>query len=139
MAEAVALGASIVTLTEVIGFGGKALAKLRACKHAPPEVARIRTEVEKLARLLVSIKSFADGNSGTYIHDLLAEALKDAATRLEVLNHILRSPAFGIRCLNDANLARLTFLRYKTKLGNVEKDIKESIQQIGVRLSLVNA
>lgn len=45
MAEVFNLAASVVTLTEVLGEGHGALAKLKSCYNVPPEVVRIRVEV----------------------------------------------------------------------------------------------
>ena len=59
MAEVIGLATSVLTLTKLLGVGQNALAKLKSCYNAPPEVARIRTEIERLAKLLASVEDFA--------------------------------------------------------------------------------
>ncbi|KAK4693752.1 hypothetical protein P7C71_g3701, partial [Lecanoromycetidae sp. Uapishka_2] len=142
--DPVSFAASLFALIQAAHAGGKGLAKLKSCFNAPPEIARLKTEVESLGQLLEAVQNFMHSNAPqTVCHnsglDILSPPVKLAATRIGSVNTILASPAFGISNLNDANLARLTILRYKTRLATLEREIKESVQEIGVRLSLVTA
>ena len=142
MADPVSLVASLLTLIHAVRVGGKGLAKLKSCYNAPPEIARIRTEVGSLGQLLDNVQSFVQGNSAStarHSSHLLIAPVDLAAARIGSVNALLSSPAFGLSKLSDANKARLTILRYKTRLATLEREIKESIQEIGVRLTLVTA
>ena len=139
MAELIGLAASVVTLTEVLEVGLKALAKLKACYNAPPEIARIRAEVERLAKLLANVEDFAKMNSSCPIDSGLAECVSLAASRVASINQILETSVFGIEKLSDANKARTTILRYRTRLGNLEDQLKASIHEISVHLCLAIA
>ena len=139
MAEVIGLAASIITLTEVLGVGHNALAKLKSCYNAPPEVARIRDEVERLAKLLTNVEDFAKINSSYPIDSGLAKCVSLAASRVASINQILESSVFGIKKLSDANKARTTILRYKTRLGSLEDQLKASIHEISVHLCLAIA
>ena len=142
MADPLSLGASIVALIHAVRAGGKGLAKLKSCYNAPPEVARLRTEVESLGHLLEDVQNFVHSNPdmmARHTCDVLLPAVELATARIGSLNTTLSSPAFGLSKLSDANKARLTLLRYKSRLTVLEQEIKASIQEIGVRLSLVTA
>ena len=139
MAEVIGLAASVVSLGQVIGVGQKALAKLKSCYNAPPEVARIRVEVGRLAKLLASIEDFVKMTSSDLIDTGLSECLSLAATRIASINQILTSPGFGIERLSDANKARTTILRYQSRLASLENQLKASIQEISVHLTLAVA
>lgn len=136
MAEVIGLAASVMTLTQVLGVGHNVLAKLKSCYNAPPEVARIRVEVERLAKLLKSVEDFAKINSSSPIDSGLAECVSLAASRVASINQILISSVFGIKRLSDANKARTTILRYKTRLASLEDQLKASIQEISLHLCL---
>lgn len=142
--DPVSFAASLFALIQAAHVGGQGLAKLKSCFNAPPEIARLKTEVESLGRLLEAVQNFIHSNAPQMVchnsdADILNPPVKLAAARIGSVNTILASPAFGISNLSDANLARLTILRYKTRLATLEREIKESIQEIGVRLSLVTA
>ena len=139
MAEVIGLAASVVTLTEVLSVGHNALAKLKSRYNAPPEVARIRVEVERLAKFLANLEDFAKINSSCPIDTGLAECVSLAASRVASINKILGSSVFGIKKLSDANKARTTILRYKTRLGSLEDQLKASIHEISVHLCLAIA
>ena len=139
MAEVIGLAASVVTLTQLLGVGRNALAKLKSCYNAPPEVARIRVEVERLAKLLASVEDFAKINSSCPVDSGLAECLTLAASRVASINQILTSSVFGIKRLSDANKARTTILRYKTRLASLEDQLKASIQEISLHFCLAIA
>ena len=139
MAEVIGLAASVITLTEVLGVGHHALAKLKSCYNAPPEVVRIRVEVERLAKLLANIEDFAKMNPSCSIDSGLVECVSLAASRIASINQILESSVFGIKRLSDANKARTTMLRYRTRLGSLEGQLKESIHEITVHLCLAIA
>lgn len=130
-------------MIHAVRVGGKGLAKLKSCYDAPPEIARLRTEVASLEKLLDAVQNFVDSNNSALIDrhtiDLLTAPLDLALARIESINTILSSPAFGLAKLSDANKARLTILRYKNRLASLEREIKESIQEIGVRLCFINA
>ena len=138
MAELVGLAASVITLTAVVKAGGEGLTKLSSCRHAPPRIASLRAKVRSLAQLLMHVKSFKDTAAEPYAHDLLAEKIREAASQVAKLNELLSLPAFGITWFNDKARAALTVFRYGSKLADIDKDLNESIQHIGLRLSLVN-
>lgn len=139
MAEVIGLTASVVTLAQLLGVGNNALAKLKSCYNAPPEVARIRVEMERLAKLLASVEDFAKSNSSFPIDSGLAECMSLAASRVASVNQILTSSVFGIKKLSDANKARTTIFRYKTRLVNLEDQLRASIQEISLHLCLAIA
>lgn len=105
MAEVIGLAASVVTLTQAIGVGQHALSNLKSCYNAPPEVARIRVEIERLAKLLASIEEFARTSSSCPVDSGLSECLSLAASRIASINKILTSSVFGIKKLSDVNKA----------------------------------
>ena len=137
--DGVSLVASVFTLIQAVHAGGKGLAKLKSCYYAPPEIDRLRAEVKSLAQLLENVKTFAHGSSPCHSGDLLIGPINVATARIGSVNKLLGSPAFGISRLSDENKARLTSLRYRKRLINLEREIKESIQEIGVRLTFVTA
>ena len=139
MAEAIGIAASLITLTQALGVGQNALNRLKSCYNAPPEVARIRTEVERLAKLLASVEDFAKINPSYSIDSGLSECLSLAASRIASINKILTSSVFGTKKLSDANKARTTILRYKTRLASLEEQLKVSIQEISLHLCLATA
>lgn len=142
MADPVSLAASLVALIHAVRVGGKGLAKLKSCYNAPPEIAQLRTEVASLEQLLGSVRDFVHGDSGPMIrhrNDLLIAPVDLAAARMGSVNKILSSPAFGLGRLSDSNKACLTILRYGKRLGTLEREIKESVQDIGVCLTLISA
>ena len=142
MADPLSFTASLLALIQAVRVGGRGLAKLKSCYNAPPEIARLRTEVESLGHLLEDVENFAQSNPdmmARHTCDLLIPAVELATARIGSVNTMLSSPAFRMSKLSDANKARLTLLRYKSRLTNLEREIKESIQEIGVRLSLITA
>ena len=139
MAEVIGLVASVVTLTQLLGVGHDALAKLKSCYNAPPEVARIRVEVERLAKLIASVEDFAKINPSCPIDSGLTECISLAASRVASINQILTSSAFGIKRLSDANKARSTIFRYKARLASLEDQLRASIQEISLHLCLAIA
>ena len=139
MAEPLGLVASLVTLIQAVNVGGKALVKLKSCYNAPPEIARIQTEVERLGKLLQNVEDFVKVNSVRWTNDGLAESVTLAASRIASINKILTSSAFGIKRLSDANKARTTILRYKARLVGLENQLRESIQEICLHLCLAIA
>lgn len=139
MAEPLGLVASLVTLIQAVNVGGKALVKLKSCYNAPPEIARIQTEIERLGKLLQNVEDFVKVNSVRWTNDGLAESVTLAASRIASINKILTSSAFGIKRLSDANKARTTILRYKARLVGLENQLRESIQEICLHLCLAIA
>ena len=139
MAEPLGLVASLATLTHAVNVSGKALVKLKSCYNALPEIARIRTEVEHLGKLLENVEDFAEVNSARRANDGLAASVTLAASRIASINKILTSSAFGIKGLSDANKARTTIFRYKDRLVSLEHQLRESIQEICVHLCLAIA
>ena len=137
--DGVSLVASVLALIQAVHVGGKGLAKLRSCYYAPPEIDRLRAEVKSLAHLLENVETFAHGSSARHSGVILIGPINVAITRIGSVNKLLTSPAFGISRLSDENKARLTSLRYKKRLLNLEREIKESIQEVGVRLTFVTA
>lgn len=139
MAEPLGLVASLVTLIQAVNVGGKALVKLKSCYNAPPEIARIQTEIERLGKLLQNVEDFVKVKSVRWTNDGLAESVTLAASRIASINKILTSSAFGIKRLSDANKARTTILRYKARLVGLENQLRESIQEICLHLCLAIA
>lgn len=137
--DGVSLVASVLTLVQAVHVGGKGLAKLKSCYYAPPEIDMLRAEVKSLAQLLENVDTFAHGSSPRHSGDILIGPIGVATARIGSVNKLLVSPAFGISRLSDENKARLTSLRYRKRLINLEREIKESIQEIGVRLTFVTA
>lgn len=143
MADPLSLAASVVALVHAVRVGGKELHKLRSYYHAPPEIARLRAQMDSLGQLLDAVQIFVQGDNSTQMtrhsSDLLGLPVEIATARVASVNKILNSTAFGLSHLSDANKARATLFRYKSRLGTLEREIKESISEIGVRLSFVTA
>lgn len=140
--DPLSLTASLLATIHAVHVGGRQLAKLKSYYNAPHEIARLKAELVSLGQLLENVHDFVKGDSGPmarYSNDVLSTAISRAATRIDSINKILSSPAFGIVKLSDANKARLTLLRYKSRLAGLEKEVQESIQDLGVRLSLISA
>lgn len=142
MADPLSLAASIIALTHAIRAGGKGLAKLKSSYSAAPEIARLKAELASLGQLLESVQTLMNGDSGPIIrhsHEILVAPVELATARINSINKILASPAFGLSGINDANQARLTLFRYGKRLATLEREVKASIQDIGVRLSFISA
>ncbi|KAL6722286.1 hypothetical protein ACLMJK_001393 [Lecanora helva] len=139
MAEIVGLLASVVTLGQAIGTRQHVLAKLKSCYNAPPEVARIRIEIERLATLLASVEDSAKASPSGTMNTGLSDCVTLATGRIASINQILTSPVFGIKRLSDANKARATILRYKNRLASLEHQLKASIQEISLHLTIAIA
>ena len=95
MAEVIRLAASVVTLTEVLGVGHSALAKLKSCYNVQPEIVRIQVEVERLVQSFE--QDFAKISSSCPIDSGLAECVSLAASRVASINQILESSFCGIQ------------------------------------------
>ena len=142
MADPISLTASLVALIHAVRVGGEGLATLRFCYNAPPEIARLRAEVDGLGQLLSDVHNFVNGDSASntrHPSDIFSSPIELATVRIESINKILASPAFGLSKLSDENRARATLLRYRKRLAILEREIKESVQEIGVRLCLATA
>lgn len=143
MAEPVSLAASVIALVQAVQIGRAQLAKLKAYYNAPPEIARLRVQMSSLEQLLDAVETFArrdhSAKRARFGSHLLSLPVEVATARVASVNKILDSDAFGISRLSDRSKARLTIVRYRKRLTDLEKEIGESIQDIGVRLSLVTA
>lgn len=71
---------------QVHGVGHNALAKLKSYCNAPPKFARIRIEVERLAKLLAGVEDFAKISSSCIIDSGLAEQVSLAASQVPSIN-----------------------------------------------------
>ena len=142
MADPISLAASVIALLNAVHVGGQGLARLKASYNAPPEIARLKAEVESLEQLLKSVQEFVHRFpklAASHSADLLCLPVKSATAHVDSLTKTISSPAFGLSRLNDANRARATILRYKKRLSTIEREIKQSIQDISVRLVLITA
>lgn len=142
MADPLSISASIVALIQAVRVGSKALAKVKSCYKALPEVGRLATEMASLGQLLEKVHEMVDDQPepmARYSGDLLSAPLELASARIASVNTILLSPAFGLSKLNDASRAHLTILRYSKRLAALEQILQASKQDLGVRLSLVSA
>ena len=143
MADPLSVAASVIALIQAVKIGRQQLTRLKAYYNAPPEIARLRIQMENLEQLLDAVANFVGGDQSARKvppgSDLLSLPIETTNARVASVNKILNSGAFGRFRMSDENQARLTLVRYGKRLAALEREIRDSIQDIGVRLSLVTA
>lgn len=131
--------ASLLTVIQAARLGIKGVRKLDACRKAPKELDRFRTELEGLEALLEGVRTFINQNPSMIYCDILSTPVNLASDRIQSINRILSSPALRFSRLSEENNARLTWIRYKHRLTVLAEDIKSIKVDLGLRLGLVTA
>ena len=139
MAEAIGVAASAVTLLQAVSVTGKALARLKSCYNAKPEIARLREEPERLGRFLENIEDFARNIPSGQIRNELAVVVALAGSNIDSINEILGLQALGMKGLSKASKERVTILRYKSSLAKHEDQLRMLTEQISSYLCLAIA
>lgn len=141
--DPLSVAASIIALVHAVRKGRKGLCKLRSCYNASPEIARLQARMENLARLLDAVESFVQNSKSNGIightGDLFRLPVENAAARVESVNKLVDSPAFGRFKLSDRNQARAVYFRHQSKFKHLEQDIDASLKEINTCLSLAAA
>lgn len=131
--------ASLLAVIQAARIGIKGVRKLDACRKAPKELDRFRTELESLEALLEGVRTFINQNPSMIYCDILSTLVNLASERVQSVNQILSSPALRFSRLSEENRARLTWIRYKHRLNVLAEDIKSIKAELGLRLGLVTA
>lgn len=131
--------ASLLAVIQAARIGIKGVRKLDACRKAPKELDRFRTELESLEALLEGVRTFINQNPSIIYCDILSTPVNLASERVQSVNQILSSPALRFSRLSEENRARLTWIRYKHRLNVLAEDIKSIKAELGLRLGLVTA
>lgn len=131
--------ASLLAVIQAARIGIKGVRKLDACRKAPKELDRFRTELESLEALLEGVRTIINQNPSMIYCDILSTLVNLASERVQSVNQILSSPALRFSRLSEENRARLTWIRYKHRLNVLAEDIKSIKAELGLRLGLVTA
>ena len=131
--------ASLLAVIQATRIGIKGIRKLQACRKAPKELDRFRTELEGLEALLEGVETFINQNPSLTYCDTLSTPVALASERIQSVNQILSSPALRYPRLSEENKARLTWIRFKHRLTILAEDIKSIKAELGLRLALVTA
>ena len=135
--DPISLTAGILAIIEAAHASVRGLQKLHAYGHAPQELNRLRAELESLQGLLHNIKTLTERHVTMSYCEVLHEPLERAFLMVKNVETMLSQPAFGLTRLSDANKARATWLRYKSRMEILGEEIKSVKLDLGVRLGLI--
>lgn len=137
--DPVSLCASILAIITTAQSGVQGLRRVKQCWKAPQEIDNFVAEIESLQSTLHDVATFVKAARSLRYSETLSQPVNRASLILDSIVALFLSPPFHTTHLNDANRARLIWLRHKNDIKGLFENLKIARTDLGLRLELITA